>query len=145
MSQIFNKKHHRGLVLSDAEGFTLIEILVVIVIIASVSVIGIFIIGAKIKQARDARRRSDLSEIRVGLEQYYSEQSVYPANLAFNDQPLTGPAGQIYLPRVHHDPINTGSYLYAYLATPSASPQSYSLCAQLESQAEPFCLSNVPQ
>lgn len=126
-------------------GFTLIELLIVISIIGILSAGGMFAIGNKIKLARDSDRRVDIYEIRLGVEQYFIDQGVYPDSLSFNTQPLTSPDGQqIFLPRVHHDPLNRDPYLYVYNATPSGSANSYDLCAyRLEVPkipGESFCL-----
>lgn len=123
-------------------GFTLIELLVVMTIIGILAASGVFMIGSKIKQARDSDRRVDIYEIRLGLEQYFDDQHHYPDSLVFNTQPLTSPDGQqIYLPRVHHDYLNRDPYLYTYNASPAGSPTSYDLCAyRLESAPGSFCL-----
>lgn len=126
-------------------GFTLIELLIVITIIGILAGSGVFMIGSKLKQARDSDRRVDIYEIQLGLEQYFNDQNVYPDSLAFNTQPLTSPDGQqIFLPRVHHDIINKDPYLYVYNATPSGSAQTYDICAyRLEAPRSPnesFCL-----
>lgn len=123
-------------------GFTLIELLIVIAIIGILSTMGVFAIGNKIKLARDADRRTDIYEIRLGLEQYRLDQFKYPDSLSFNTQPLTNPSGQvIYLPRVHRDPINKDPYLYLYNATPSGNASTYDLCAyRFEAESKSFCL-----
>lgn len=118
--------------------------MIVVLIISVVAVVVLFSVNNKLKQARDARRRSDILEIRIGLEQYYSEQDSFPTSLRFNNQPLVGPSGQVYLPGVHPDPVNKDPYLFTYWASPSGSPQSYILCAyRLESQSGSFCVQNV--
>lgn len=125
-------------------GFTLIELLIVLSIISVVAVVVSFSVINTLKQARDARRRSDILEIRIGLERYYGEQDAFPASLEFTNQPLVGPAGQVYLPNVHPDPVNRDPYLFTYWASPSASWQSYTLCAyRLESQSGSFCVQSV--
>ena len=122
-----------------------IFLLIVISIISVISAGGLFMVGNKIKQARDSDRRVDIYEIRLGLEQYFIGQDVYPDSLSFNTQPLTSPDGQqIYLPRVHRDIVNKDPYLYVYNATPSGSAKTYDLCAyRLEVPKTPnesFCL-----
>lgn len=126
-------------------GFTLIELLIVMAIISVMAALGLFMIGSKIKLARDSDRRVDIYEIRLGLEQYHIDQNAYPDSLIFNTQPLTSPDGQqIYLPRVHHDLLNKDPFLYVYNASPSGSAKTYDLCAyRLEAPKYPnesFCL-----
>lgn len=62
----------------NEKGFTLIELLVVISIIGLLgSVVMASLNSARVK-ARDARRVSDIHEVRKALELYYSSQGTYP-------------------------------------------------------------------
>lgn len=126
-------------------GFTLIEVLLATAIIGFLSAMSVFSIGNKLKQARDADRRTDIYEIRLGLEQYFIDNNRYPDALLFDRQPLTNDSGDItYLPRVHSDPLNRNPYLYTYDATPPGAADSYLLCAnQLEAEENAFCLNNL--
>lgn len=54
-------------------GFTLVELLVVISIIAILSVIGITIFSSAQKSARDSKRRADIDSIAKALEIHYGE------------------------------------------------------------------------
>ncbi len=61
-------------------GFTLLELLVVIGIIAVIIGMGIVSYSATQKRGRDAKRKADLVAIQAALEQYYSQNSyVYPS------------------------------------------------------------------
>ncbi len=61
------------------KGFTLIELLVVIAIIGILSAIGLVSLNGARERARDAKRKSDLSQISTGLALYYDDNSsVYP-------------------------------------------------------------------
>ena len=64
------------------KGFTLIEILIVVAIIAILASVVLVGLGPTQQAGRDARRISDLSEIQNGLELYYNAKGQYPAPAA---------------------------------------------------------------
>ena len=93
------------------KGFTLIELLVVIAIIGILSTIVVVALGAAKAKSRDARRLSDVRNIALALEQYYSDNTAYPT------QPLTSsPLAPNYLPVMPTDPATTLSGAYRYMA-----------------------------
>jgi prepilin-type N-terminal cleavage/methylation domain-containing protein len=64
------------------EGFTLVEILIIIVIIGLLAVIAIpQFIGYR-SQAIDAQIKSDLRNAAVAVESYFTKKSVYPSSVA---------------------------------------------------------------
>jgi prepilin-type N-terminal cleavage/methylation domain-containing protein len=63
-------------------GFTLIEILIVVAIIAILSSVVLVGLGPTQQAGRDARRLSDLRETQTGLELYYSKCGYYPGGAA---------------------------------------------------------------
>src|SRR5579863_3533942 len=60
------------------KGFTLIEILIVVAIIAILASIVLVGLGPTQQAGRDARRLSDLHEVQNGLELYYNSCGYYP-------------------------------------------------------------------
>lgn len=60
------------------KGFTLIEILVVIVIIALVASVVILSVNNVRKKSRDTKRKVDLNAVQVALESYRVKNSSYP-------------------------------------------------------------------
>ncbi len=118
---------------SDKKGFTLIELLVVIAIIGTLSGLVLVSMTSVRAKARDARRKSDVSQIMKALELYYNTNEKYPLsggatspNNGWNNsndsswQTLTTAlASYIQLPK---DPVNTASgwagdantYTYAF-------------------------------
>jgi len=69
---------------STAKGFTIIELVVVIAIIAVLSGIVVMNLTSMMAKARDAKRLSDMAQIQKALEMYKSDHGSYPAN-ADND------------------------------------------------------------
>jgi len=62
------------------KGFTLIEILIVVAIIAILASVVLVGLGPTQQAGRDARRVSDIHEIQNGLELYYNKCGNYPGN-----------------------------------------------------------------
>jgi len=60
------------------KGFTLIELLVVIAIIGILSSVVLASLNSARQKARDAKRLSNLTQIRTALEMYYNDNGQYP-------------------------------------------------------------------
>jgi type II secretion system protein G len=124
------------------KGFTLIELLVVIFIIGILIALSVFGLQGARKSARDAQRKTDLEEIRSGLEIYKADCGVYPPDLDWGAS-LTGteascsPTGSTYITEIPVDPtpaVSSYSYNRPTLTT-------YTLCATLE-QGSSHCVQN---
>jgi len=59
-------------------GFSLIELLIVIILIGLLSVIGFGYYQTYLMKGRDSQRKSDLQQIRSGLEMYRADTNSYP-------------------------------------------------------------------
>lgn len=59
-------------------GFTLVELLIVVVMLALLTVVSGTAYIATMKTVRDGRRKVDLENIRSALEVYKSDNSTYP-------------------------------------------------------------------
>jgi len=121
-------------------GFTLLELLVVMVILGLLATLGLGSFRSSQLKARDARRKNDLKQITNSLETYYNDRGAYPLNRvdfriqgcgavaapsvcpwgdAFSDENQTvymvklpsDPAGMSY----HYESDGTYFQLYAYL------------------------------
>ena len=109
-------------ILSLWKGFTLIELLVVMAILGIlISVITINFITAQ-KQARDARRKEDVSMSQSALEQHYAVYGAYPDAGSVEDAFESG--------TVPTDPKSGDGYDYIWNVTPTA----YCVCAVMEKQ-----------
>ncbi len=78
-------------------GFTLVELLVSITIIAVIAAIGLTVYSSAQRSARDARRKADLQAISRALQLYYFTYKRYPlprpsSGVVSND-PATSPCG----------------------------------------------------
>ncbi len=74
------KRYHHALFAGPrADGFTLTEVLVIIAIIAILAAIMLMVNWrVNIYRAQDARRKSDLANIRRAFEEYYNDKQCYP-------------------------------------------------------------------
>lgn len=81
--QLTDKKRTENCLLSSVrstEGFTLIEILVVITIIGVVFGVVASSVAALQRNSRDTQRTGDLRSIQSSLQQYYADQHFFPAS-----------------------------------------------------------------
>ncbi len=123
----------------DKRGFTLVELMVVIAILALLATVGITIYSGAQKSARDAKRKADIGSISEALEAHLN---------ASTNQYCTGATGTYCAPvvgwfsagAVPTDPINSGANVYSGL--PSNGAASYNLCATLETGGATYCRAN---
>jgi len=123
------------------KGFTLIEILIVLMIIGIMVTIATFGIQGAREAARDAKRKTDLENVKTALELYFNDCGAYPAPSSGNlPDPIIGdgsvsncPVTNIYMSDVPTDPLPT---LREYSYT-TPIPTSYVLCSALEEDPIP--------
>ena len=106
------------------QGFTLIELVVVISILAILSGVLVPRVTNHLKAARDARRLSDIKTVRNAVEQYYMDKGVYPAantNSSYGGWDVSSDGDFIrvlrdqgYIDEDAQDPINDATFHYRY-------------------------------
>lgn len=132
--------------LSNKGGFTLMELLVVISIIAILISIGLTSFSTVQKKARDSKRKSDIKEVQNSLEQYYSVcGSQYPVPTDFYAQGIVCSLPSLaIMPTVPTDPRGTTPYFCG--PTPAAgncTSTGYNICTMLEGESPNiFCVNN---
>ncbi len=115
------------------KGFSLIEILVVIAIVAVLSLIGYYSLQSIRIAGRDAKRLSDVQSLQSALLQYYQRNDAYPT-LITAGQPLASPAGgATYLTQVPQNakPYNDNGCVdedYSYKAISGGASFILSTC-----------------
>ncbi len=118
-------------------GFTLIELLAVVTIMSILFAIGLVTYTNAARNARNSRRRTDVTNIRQALVLYRSDNGVYPENTDLLS--TTGYWSDAAIPT---DP-STGA-AYTYTPSPggcSTSCTGFQLEATLEN-APPFIVTN---
>ncbi len=107
------------------KGFTLIELLVVISIIGLLSSVVLVALNSSRKKARDIRRLSDIRQITLALELFYSTKGHYPGLAIEGVQNSgeflgddSGPIEQAlseFISSIPRDPLHDGVvYFYSY-------------------------------
>lgn len=110
-------------------GFTLIEILIVIVVLGIVVIFVFLNIPAQIAKAHDAERKGDMNLMGNFIEEYYLDTGCYPISIplcrnSFNLNDKT------YLSYIPCDPVSNLSYVY--VSDISSCPKWFQLYGNLE-------------
>jgi len=123
------------------KGFTLLEILVVIGIIAILITLGFASYSTVQKKARDAKRQGDLKAAQQTLEQCYSVNSFQYPIISGSPGTITAtcPAPNTSITFTLTDPIDSGTYRYTVTSTTSSD---YTITADIESSTTNFSVSN---
>jgi len=152
------------------KGFTLVELLVVISIIALLASIVFASLNSARGKARDARRVADFRQLQTALEFYYDSNNAYPfisgiCNPGLNDHgdqwcrdtrdnsgnvPIDNwiPGLAPYLPSMPHNPkpYSQSSWPYHYAANPvwaGSTNQRYWLMVMLENTSAITCPASI--
>ncbi|MCC7015127.1 MAG: prepilin-type N-terminal cleavage/methylation domain-containing protein [Planctomycetes bacterium] len=105
-------------------GFTLIELIVVVLILAVLAGVLVPRVSNRLASARDTRRMEDITALRDAIEQYFLDEGSYPAassNASFGGWDVSHDGDLIpnlvkggYLKEVPADPLNDDTYHYRY-------------------------------
>jgi prepilin-type N-terminal cleavage/methylation domain-containing protein len=136
------------------EGFTLVELLVVITIIAILTIITVSQFQTARKKASDGQRKADLNSLSKALQMYYADYGSFPVS---DDGFLTYPAGGSLVPISWGEEFHDGAtppYVYmkvlpkenasspyppfCYVTDPGGS--MYGLFAMLENTDDKQCV-----
>lgn len=133
------------------QGFTLIELMIVMIIMGILAAIGTTAFVSSMKKGRDSTRKANLRSITNALEMYYNDKGKYPvgesggikgcgtdaartlcpaANGAFQDETPSTPT--MYMPKLPTDPLSSQKYYYV-----SATGVQFQIYARLENSQDP--------
>ncbi len=105
-------------------GFTLIELMIVMVLIVILASIGLTVYGNSVTRAKEATLKEDLFRMRDAIDQYYADKNKYPPTLGALVE-------EKYMRAVPVDPFTNSSETWATTASepepgnPSAEPGVY--------------------
>ncbi|OGG23921.1 hypothetical protein A3A79_01835 [Candidatus Gottesmanbacteria bacterium RIFCSPLOWO2_01_FULL_43_11b] len=129
--------------LLKSRGFTLIELIVVILILAILITLGLGTFRSSQTKSRDSRRKTDIKNVTSALELYFNDTGKYPNDNSGGKITACGSAGAtvcewgeefkdqnntIYMVELPEDPIAIHSYYYDV----GGGNNSYQLYARLE-------------
>ena len=104
-----------------ADGFTLIELMVVMSLIVVLAGIGLTTYNTSVTRSREAVLKEDLFRLRDAIDQYYADKNSYPST-------LDALASEKYIRRVPVDPITRSADTWVTIMSdvdaqnPSATP-----------------------
>lgn len=122
-------------------GFTIVELLIVIVVIGILAAITIVAYNGVQARSRDSVRKSDLTAINKAIKLFYADNGDYPMTSSWCTQISNGSYGVSfknelapYISKIPLDPLySTTSQDYFYK---NINDQSYELYAELEQSDE---------
>lgn len=120
------------------KAYTLIEILIVTTIIVLLTAVAVVSYSTFLKQSRDAKRKTDLEQIRAALEMYRSDNNSYFAYAIGNCSSYTAltSGSPKYIQSMPPDPKSSSGFYYSC----EVSANDYTVGAFLETGTEsPTC------
>jgi type II secretion system protein G len=112
-------------------GFTLVELVVVILILAVLAGVLVPRVTDRLASARDSRRMQDIQQVQKAVEQYFLDKTVYPPanqNGSFGGWDVSQDGDMIpelvktgYLKEAPKDPLNNDTYHYRYYVYPKGT------------------------
>lgn len=105
----------------STKGFSLVELMIVVSIMAVLAVIALTIYADAQKTSRDSRRKADMTAVGSALESRYGSDGNYPV---LTDDMFVG-----------GKPKDPGSFIYTF----PAAGATFNMCAQLEKATGNYC------
>ena len=139
--------------LKKQKGFTIVELLIVIVIIGILATLVIVTFSGIQQKARDSQRKTDINAVQSHVEAYYASNGFYPTLTELNDSTFRSTNMKGLDPDALADPSNTSGSMaatatlksaYGYAVTPAACDNTatpcdgYTLTAKLESSSTDY-------
>ena len=106
-----------------SKGFTIVELLIVIIVIGILATLVIALFTSAKKKARDSQRQTDIVALQGYIEGYYAESGKYPTLANINDSAWRGTNMEGLDPAALADPNNPTSQ--QLVAGAAAVPNNY--------------------
>jgi type IV pilus assembly protein PilA len=129
MSVVRRKAAHRAL--SREDGFTLVELLVVLIIIGILAAIAIAIFSGQQNKAHDADAKTSARSAQIAMETYFTEHSSYSGATVTE-------LAMVYAPGLTVSAATSNTYSLSTLST-STTPVTYSVARAANSTITRSC------
>lgn len=106
---------------ANAKGFTIVELLIVIVIIGILATIGFVSFSSAQNKAKKSKAQSTVSQVKSKLGEYFTENNNYPADKSAVSTYLTGNGGS-------STATEFGNAAYTYTASPASCDNTSADC-----------------
>ncbi len=123
-------RHQAGL--PAQAGWTLAELLIVVAILVVLALLILLAMRSNIDKGFDAKRKADLEELRISLEDYYNDKECYAPEGSFDN--CASPDVGRCMRAVVCDPRSKDPYLYVPQTNPCTG---YVACASLRNKGDP--------
>jgi general secretion pathway protein G len=145
--------------ITSNRGFTLVELLIVIVILGILATIGLSTFASSQQKSRDAKRKTNLAQVAEALELYYNDKGQYPGSDGSGQmngcgENATGTCtwgssafsntttGTVYMIKLPEDPASN-TYFYIASAVGTSPNKKYQLYARLENENDPSLITTA--
>ncbi len=123
----------------NTRGFTLVELMIVIGMIAFLAVLISAYLRTQIFKSYDARRKAEIKRISIAVEEYEKDNDCYPLPSALSCISAIGL--RPYLDKVPCDPQTKASYYYEH--EDSVCPRWYKIYAVLDNASDNDYVANI--
>ena len=112
---------------NKSKGFTIVELLIVIVVIGILATLVIVTFTGIQQKARDSKRKTDIGAVQAALESYYSSNNTYPTSADLNSAAWRSTNMKGFDSNALQDPKGSAATVVADSTTPTATQYAYNV------------------
>jgi len=124
-------------------GFTLVELLIVVALLAILSAITIAYFTGQIFKGNDAKRKADVNRIQVAVEEYEKDHNCYPKYIDYCGANSGSSEIYPYLNNIPCDPVKNVPFVYIYDTSNPDCPGWYKIYSILQNTQDGSVIPNI--